>query len=213
MTGARQKSRHPGDAGFTLIELVVALGVLALLASMLPGAFAVAQRAWDTVRRVERLDADKAARAFVEQRLMEALPVLVADARGARQSGFRGEARRLSFIAPSASGPAGGGLYRYDLVAETAGERDALVLRQSMASAATSPTAADVPRVLSEGLAGLRFRYFGRAADDQDRRWHDGWPDGDRLPELVEIAESDATARVRSPFRSLVVPLKLRRPD
>lgn len=206
--------RHHRDAGFTLIELIVALAILALLASMFPGAFAVGQRAWETVRRVERLDADAAARAFVEQRLMEALPVRVADAGGVRHSGFRGEARRISFIAPSASGPAGGGLYQYVLSGERTGDRDALVLVQRPVSAAASLAPADAPRVLREGLAGLRFRYFGRHDDDQERRWHDGWPDGDRLPELVEIGETGGTGvRGGVAFRPLLVPLKLRRPD
>lgn len=206
--------RHRADDGFTLIELIVALAILALLASMLPGAFAVGQRAWETVRRVESLDADAAARAFAEQRLMEALPVLVADPSGVRQPGFRGESRRLSFVAPSASGPAGGGLYQYVLTAERSGERDALVLRQRQVMAPTSPAAADAPRVLRDGLSGLRFRYFGRHDDGQERLWHDDWLDGDRLPELVEIGDSGADGtRGGVPFRPLVVPLKLRRPD
>ncbi len=212
-------TRHPiacrrSDAGFTLVELIVALAILALLASMLPGAFAVAQRAWDTVRRIERLDADSAARSFVEQRLMEALPILVTDVQGVRQLGFRGGARDMTFVAPSASGPAGGGLYQFRLTAEAAADSDALVLRQTQVSAVANSTSIDAPRVLQVGLQGLRFRYFGRPTDDQDRRWHDFWPDGDRLPELVEIAQTtEAALGGRSPFRPLMVPLKLRRPD
>ena len=210
----RATPAHGNDAGFTLIELIVALAILALLVSMLPGAFAVAQRAWDTVRRIERLDADQAARTFVEQRLVEALPVLVTDPSGAQQSGFRGEARGVTFVSPAASGPAGGGIYRYRLTAESSGGADALVLRQTPISAVALPASGGTSRILVDGLANLRFRYFGRTDEDQDRRWHDSWPDGDRLPELVEIADANETLeRDRSPFRPLVVPLKLRRPD
>lgn len=202
------------DAGFTLIELIVALAILALLTAMLPGAFAVGQRAWETVRRVERRDLDAAARAFVEQRLMEAMPVLVTDPSGVRQAGFRGETRRISFVAPSASGPAGGGLYQYVLSGERAGAADALVLRQRHVTSAVDTGLPDAPRVLIEGLAGLRFRYFGQPADNLERRWHDTWPQGDRLPELVEIGDDDASgAHVGARFHRLVVPMMLRRPD
>lgn len=214
MTAPREITHRPCDAGFTLVELIVALAILALLASVLPGAFGIARQAWSTMMRIERLESDAAGRSFIEQRLAEALPVLVTDGSGARQPGFRGTARRVTFVAPSASGPAGGGLYLYSLAAEASGATDALVLNQSPVSAPAGARSVDPPRILRDGLTELRFRYFGRSADDQDRRWHDAWPDGDRLPELVEIAHAGGTAtRGGLPFRPLIVPIRLRRPD
>lgn len=200
------------DGGYTLIEVVVALAIVSLLMAMMPGAFAIGQRAWDTIRRIQRDDDHAAARTFIEQRLTEAMPVLVADATGQRQFGFRGEPRRVAFIAPASSGPTGGGLYRFALHVESASAGDALILSQSQVAASPGATAPDAPRVLLEAAGGLRFRYFGQPLDIADRRWHDIWPQSDRLPELVELSQSpEDVASARSRFRTLIVALRLRR--
>lgn len=211
MTQRARASSRP-DSGFTLIEVVVALAILSLLMAMMPGAFALGQRAWSTTQRIERDDLRAAGRTFIEQRLTEALPVLVADATGQRQFGFRGAPHHLMFVAPSSSGPTGGGLYRFELEVERTRAGDELVLGQSPVTAPASVAATDTPRVLLDGAAGLRFRYFGQSADDGDRRWHDAWPQSDRLPELVELSQSpDGVASATPPFRTLVVALRLRR--
>lgn len=200
------------DGGFTLIEVVVALAVLSLLMAMMPGAFAIGQRAWDTIRHIQHDDDHATARTFIEQRLTEAMPVLVADATGQRQFGFRGEPRQVMFVAPASSGPTGGGLYRFALKVENIRAGDELILSQSQVAASTSAATPDAPRVLLEGAGGLRFRYFGQPTDVADRRWHDIWPQSDRLPELVELSQSpEDVASARSRFRTLVVALRLRR--
>lgn len=201
------------DDGFTLVEVIVALAILALLLAMMPGAFGIGRRAWETTGRIEHAELKSAARQYIEQRLAEAMPVLVADGNGQRRPGFRGASQDLSFVAPSATGPAGGGLYHHVLTVEAVAGRPALVLRLAPI---TSPRAAvrdEQSRVLIDDVDGLRFRYFGQPAEDSERRWYDDWPQSERLPELVDLSPRPPDGKtVSTPFQPLVVALRLRRP-
>lgn len=219
MTRRATSEPTSGDVGFTLIEVIVSLAILGLILAMLPGAFQLGRRAWETTTRIDRTDHAAASRSFLEQRLTEAMPVSIADATGERQLGFTGDARRMMFVAPSASGPAGGGLYRFELTVEPGTSGDALVLRQSLAAAPPRPVGqeqgADERRVLFDGPRGLSFRYFGAIRDDAERTWNTEWRSRNALPELVELSADGVTTapatQGTTAWQPLVVALRLRR--
>lgn len=215
MTGpARGARKVRGDSGFTLIEVVVSLAILAIAMAMMPGTFRLAQRAWSSVAQIERAESWASERTFIEQRLTEAMPILVTDAGGERRLGFAGGPSRLTFVAPSAAGPAGGGLYRWTLSVEEASATRALRLQQALVQGTQARHSDADERILFVGLEGPRFRYFGATFDEGERRWLDSWPDGDRLPELVELSASPSGSRPLLPrFETLIVALRLRRPD
>ncbi len=201
------------DAGFTLIEIVVALALLALMIAMLPATLHMGRRAWETGDLIERREDLFAARSFLERTLGEAMPVYARLPSGGTGIAFRGDPASLEFVAPSSAGPAGGGLYRYALWSTRSQESpNALFLSanpfQVGPSAPPGAPAAPETRILVRRLDAARLRYFGRVSRQQDApQWTDTWDRNDALPDLVELSLVGVDGQTPPP---LVVELKLR---
>ncbi len=207
-------------AGFTIIELLVSLTILALILSFLPGTLRMGQRVWETDETFEQRAALSAFQRYVEQRLAEAMPIYWRDgARGLRIE-FEGESGRIVFVAPAEAGPAGGGVYRFELRQEDgAGPARPLILRQTLyrgranglagREEETDPSSAVEHRTAGR-IAVLTIRYFGSIEGQKNPEWQTRWPLADRLPELVEITFAGHD-RI-SEFRRSVVALHLRPP-
>ncbi len=194
MSGRTHKSirRHRRDAGFTLLELLVGLTVLAMLVALIPGALRIAKRAWTTSQALVSETESASALLFVEQHLAAAMPLIETSEEGANSIAFEGRAQSLRFVATLENGPLGGGLYTMELAAPSdAGlQASQLALRLFAFSRVRSSqqTAAPIEdRALLSGLASARFRYFGSQALRADPEWSETWTSPDRLPDLVEL--------------------------
>lgn len=205
----RKASLRPDrEAGFTLIELLVSLMLLTLVLSFIPGVLRIGQRAWETDDAFQRRAGLAAFRRYLEQRLAEAMPIHRRDRTSVLNIEFTGEPHHLVFIAPAASGPAGGGVYRFELRRQ-AGSRGArpLLLRQTLYRAEGEP-APSLDHRSDIRLTGLSLRYFGAPGDQQPAGWQATWARRDALPDLVEIAMKQSGIRTQR----VVVSLRLKTP-
>ncbi len=194
--------------------MLVSLMLLALILSVSPGTLRIGQRVWETDEDFERRAALSTFRRHVEQRLAEAMPIHRRDRSGLRIE-FSGEPDRVAFVAPSEAGPAGGGVYHFDLRrAEGAGRARPLILRQVLyrpAAGGGAEAAAQSPALEHESAmraADLSFRYFGAPHAGEPGRWLGQWPRQDSLPELVEMSISLGGRTPRT--ERVIVPLRLR---
>jgi general secretion pathway protein J len=197
------------QAGFTIVELLVSLTILTLILAFIPGTLRIGQRVWEVDQTFERREALSTFRRYVEQRLAEAMPIYLRDRAAELRIEFAGEPGRLAFVAPAVAGPAGGGVYRFELTREAGARgRQPLILRQSLyripeagqgrnegSSLAQTATAEQRSRA---GVAGLAFRYFGAPDPQKAAQWQSQWPRRDSLPDLVEISliTGDRTPKV-----------------
>ena len=205
--------RRNTDAGYTLIELLVSLVLLALVMVIIPSTLRLAARASATSAALIEGSDSGLALAFIEQGLAEAMPLLERDADGQLAIAFTGDAQSVRFVAPLANGPAGGGVYRVRLHVDTGSDdtRPALVLRLFRLESGNVGDDGVTPleeRRLVEGLASAEFRYFGVPSGKQSAEWSPAWSRKDRLPDLVEVLLTPAGAN--SPAAPLRVELKLR---
>lgn len=176
--------------GFTLVEILVVLGVLGMIALLLAGGIGAGTRTWDRARgKAQGVEDMLALSAFLDVHLRRALP--------ARLS-FTGEPDRVSFIAPLPEGVARPGLGRLTLGLDRASGRLTLDWQGLFPQAGHMVREGAVRRTpLAENVQDAAFRYRGRA----DGRWRTSWPPGPELPDLVEVTVTPRDAAPWPPLR------------
>ena len=188
MTTASRRQR-----GFTLLELIVALVLLALLSGVLFGALRLAGRSTDggeakavasaSMRLAQQfLRANLEAQHPLRMRKIVDWPLL-----------FSGTNEEMRYTARLPSRVAGGGVWFYRLVVRSDLPHSPLVVERTIpdVSADAIPGFDNAERsILAENIASLRIGYFGRdpdAASSVAPSWHDQWNDTQRLPMMIRI--------------------------
>lgn len=190
------------DSGFTLVECLLALSILAMFVALLPSTVRLAKRATSFGVTLSNDTSHDAAKTAVERMLTEAMALIVKDQDGALRVAFAGGPDSVRFVAPLLTAPEGAGLYLVTLRTSVRGvnpnTRDASRAALTMtatpvlndASAgfdASAPQQEPAIRDLASGTGATGFRYFGAAVDGAPAEWMNIWPRNDRLPDLVEI--------------------------
>ncbi|WP_295390131.1 prepilin-type N-terminal cleavage/methylation domain-containing protein [uncultured Thiodictyon sp.] len=208
--------RRCAAPGFTLVELLIALAMVALITLLLFSGLRVGTRAWDLVdATAERVGAVRLAEGFLVRALTQARPVsLTFD--GALVPVFAGDVRRVEFAAPLSEHVGVPGLYVLRLEVEGAGRRGDLILTRWLMHPEVlegkldgvpkweplkndSRALAGVPldqdaaagafgrTLLLEGMDGLVINYYGVLAGESDPDWHQEWLEQPRPPDLIRI--------------------------
>jgi general secretion pathway protein J len=202
--------------GFTLVELLIALAMVALITLLLFNGLRLGSRAWDGVdAAAARIDAVRLAHQFLARTLTELRPATLVVEGGSVQV-FAGDAERLEFAAPLSEhvGIPGLSILRIEVV--ESGRRRDLVLThwlmhpevlagtdevpewqplkdESRLDAAPDALDQDVAAgafgrtLLLEGVRELKLNYYGVAAGETDPDWHDTWLEEGTLPLLVRL--------------------------
>ena len=109
MTEPATNHRAAGEHGFSLMEMLVSLVILALILALLPGAFRLARQVWTATAMLDRESGRDAGLDFLDTRLAEAMPLFEPGKAGLVNILFSGSKDAIAFVAPSRNGPAGGG--------------------------------------------------------------------------------------------------------
>ena len=191
------------EAGFSLVEVLVSLTLLAMILALLPGAFRTGKRGWETAAVIEQRAASDASIDYLRHRIAEAAAVFDKDESGRSRIAFNGGDQDLSFVAPAPSGPGGGGLYRFTVAAPLGASARPADLTLSMTPYRQLETQADPvvsKHVLLPAIRSLKFRYFGIQTDGEKPAWSDAWLRQDQLPVLIEL-QADSADNAGKPMR------------
>ena len=177
--------------GFTLLELLVGVALLAVLAGLLFAALRLGADGLDRVDATATVAEDRRiVAAFLRQRLANATPVIERDESGAHVA-FDGGADRLRLITDMP--PALGGS-RHTL--ELGNARDGLRLTWTPllgADAETEPASRQLTTVPA------RFAYYGQRTGETAPSWHDEWRNELALPRLVRLDLAGEPALIVAP--------------
>lgn len=200
--------RVPG--GFTLLETLVALTLLAVMLAMLFGGLRTAVRSWDAGSgRGDRADQVLLAAAFVRKELTAAFPWRFKDPLVVKLA-FRGERETLRFVSMRPAEIGGGGLafvsFAFEPGRPGAGGR-LLMRRVPAAPEATDFANVDAaePFALLEGVSAARLSYYGSENDAVAPSWSDKWEFTQRIPTHVRLELSLGETRLPE----IVVALRL----
>ena len=188
-------------AGFTLVETMVALALLAALGLLLAGAMRTGGEAWQRSRRLSEETALRdGLRLALDRQLGQAQPVPASPDLRDERLDFLGEPDAVTFLAPLPE------------AILSAGMGPGVIVRQRLAVLASVlvlawqlPGDAEPRAVLPvlEGVAGLGLRYWAPPSPEEPGGWRTDWRDRTRLPGLVAIEVARAGAAPGAPSGAL----------
>lgn len=181
-------------AGFTLVEVVLAMVLLSTMLLLLYSGISFALRSWDAADANGRRTADRRiGENFLRRELMEVFPMRWKDAMQVKVA-FGGEPSRLRFVSTRPVGVALGGLALVNVEVEgdaRRGERH-LVMRRAMPDEEAKDfrpleQSGEKPTILVAGVDSVVFSYFGAENDFSPPKWVDSWPYPGRVPNMVRV--------------------------
>ncbi len=185
--------RAARSRGFTMLETVVALTLLAAMLGMLFGGLRTGLRSWDAgLARAERADQLMLGSGFLRRELAAAFPWRLKDPMVVRLA-FAGERDSVRFVSLRPASIDGGGLAFVSFAYEPASagqEGGRLVMRRAFAAADATdftPLEAAEKFTLLDGITQARFEYFGTDNDLAPPAWADKWEASQRMPSHVRL--------------------------
>jgi general secretion pathway protein J len=204
--------RSRATAGFTLVEVVLAMVLLGAMMMLLYGGLTFALRSWDAGDANGRRAADRRlGENFLRREISETFPMRWKDANFLRYA-FDGDTQALRFVSTRAAGVSLGGLSLVGVGVEPDPKNPKdrnLVMRRAMADGNAvdfgALEGAD-PAILVEDVGSVTFSYFGSESDFAQPKWWDKWPLPSRMPTVVRVQMKGSDG---SDFPAMVVRLEL----
>ena len=190
MTPVRASSRQ---AGFTLVEMVVAMTILGTMLLLLYSGLSFALRSWDASdvngrRTVDRRIGEN----FLRREVSELFPMRWKDPVTLKVA-FEGDAKHVRFVSARPAGVAMGGLSLVSVEVEDDArnrrERH-LVMRRAMPDDEArdfAPLDKSEPTILIADVESVDFAYFGAENDFAEPRWADAWKYPSRVPQMIRL--------------------------
>jgi len=201
------KPRHAKrchEAGFTLLEVVVALTLMSILSLVLTGSLSFGNRAWEHTSRANRSSGDAiSAYQFLEASFGQFAKFTPSAEAGQESPDFVGNSQDVSFRTSGFAqvGLAGPRLMKLRLV----GDRLQVSLPLGEGETMELPHSGQA-FVLLSAIRSLAIAYRGYASDHRDTGWVSEWREEDATPILVRLSfnrtgDEDQTWFFRLPER------------
>jgi len=181
--------RARSSAGFTLIEVIVAISLLAfglaLTFGTLRGATRATERAELVSQRGERL---RAVQGFLRTQINAALPVAFEfDSESGAASFLRASSNKLEFVAVMPGYLSRGGPYLQTLELVPGSKGQQLLFQHQLLTTDGALEAEREPVVLLDGIAEGGFEVRNIDAQSQPGDWQPDWDVSAQLPPLVRL--------------------------
>jgi general secretion pathway protein J len=183
-----RKGKYCAEAGFTLVELLVALVLLSFVSVALFTALRFGVMAW--ARGNAQAGATEEViftQGFLRRLIENAYPLFLSNDPTHPHVAFEGAPNTLTLLAPTPAVLSDGGLSWFALSVEMHKGIEDLKLQSSPELTPAGGTAAATKRNLLQGAAHIEFGYFGRGRSDRGPQWRERWSGEASTPELVRV--------------------------
>lgn len=187
---ARLARSSAAEAGFTLVELLVAITLVALITTVLFGGLRFGTRAAAAVAvRVDRSSEIAGVYDFMQGELADARLLPPSTDPSQPTTSFDGQPDAVSFVAIPPAYLALGGYHRLHVTTEGSGPNRRMIVEwQQVPRGTWPPDAATLqPSVLVDKVASVAFGYFGVAEPNRPPEWQDHWTDRTDLPQMIRL--------------------------
>ncbi len=184
----RLQRRH---RGFTLLEVLMALGLLALLLGLAWASLRTAiQASRSGEALIARSEQARTVQTFLRRQLAQAMPLAyeqLADSGAERR--FEGSADEVRFVAPMPGYLSRGGAHVQTLALVGGGRGKRLEFNHAQLNGfdPVDPQFGAKPVVLVEGIANGRFEFRELDENGELADWSSDWDSSDRLPLMVRL--------------------------
>jgi general secretion pathway protein J len=181
-------------AGFTLVELLVAIMILTLFMSASMGAVRVASKSWAAgQQRADATEQMRAVAGFLRRQFAQ-LPVLTVGEGQKERLAFVGAGEGVMFVTSAPQYSQGPGLVTYVLRGEIVDGETLLTLRYAAFDPGNDELVLPDRNeriVLARDFETIEFRYYGAPKEKDTVEWLDAWPaDAEVYPRAIYVRTS-----------------------
>ncbi len=189
---AVRKCERKHTAGFTLLELVIAISILGLVVLMMADGVQFAGAVWERGSKAHaKIEDELVGRNAFRRYVSQALPLSVGRTRLTRSPvAFVGERHQMRFVAPPPDHIEDGALRLFDLRIETSNDTSRLVMQTRPLQPDLSDFDQDAnahESLLQSDFADAVFSYFRVNLNQQGGEWFSEWKEQPDLPSLVKL--------------------------
>ncbi len=187
---------HRREAGFTLLEMIIAMTLLSILVTLLFASLKLAADSWQVGEaKIAQVNRKAVIYQFLKRNFaaIRPVPMLAVDGE-AMENGmivpvFQGYSMSLRFAAPMPLSAARKGLQIFDLIASG---NDLLSLRVSLTPYYQSASQAQnsgqkEQTVILDNIRSISFKYYGVRSEMDAAQWNDSWGETELLPKLIKV--------------------------
>jgi general secretion pathway protein J len=190
--------------GFTLLELLISITMLALITGIMGWSLSMAHRTLEKgERKIQTLERKKASFSIVESQILSMLPYQYKDDKGQKKNYFSGTKEKLMFASNYSlwRGARGNTLVAYETQTNEQGKKYLRITEQIIGLATKEES------ILFDNCINISFEYFLKSAFEEGN-WVEEWPADEKvLPEKIKINIADESKKIALIVNPLVKPI------
>jgi general secretion pathway protein J len=184
----RLRVRWRSNAGFTLVELLIALLLFSLLSVALFGSIRAGTAVWSrATSHADESDHGLHAQDLLRHLIENAYPLYLPDNANSGHVDFAGSESSLSFLSVAPMALGNGGRSRVNLAVERHGDGVDLLLESKPELTIANDDVEKARKPLLTGASAVAFSYFGKTPADRSAVWRNDWANRAELPRLIRV--------------------------
>ncbi|MEP3243990.1 MAG: prepilin-type N-terminal cleavage/methylation domain-containing protein [Sneathiella sp.] len=177
---------QPHISGFTLLELLIALSLAAIVSIMVLGSMSFSSGAWQKLNQESEHVRDLQVTQSTLRRIVKSIiPIKLTNS---EKIDFRGTADDMEFVVTRLARLDEGGLKRVKLDAKFDTAYKELHLSWQRYQYENNRNSRYETLTLLSGISSLKIRYFGNQSENtKTKKWYSRWEKQKRLPSLIAL--------------------------